>query len=90
MKITENELNQAYEILTDNNFHNDTSILNCYIAFGIVPPDKKEHQELWKILDELKEIDRKNYIVGFLRFEELERRSKLDKRVRTITEKYSK
>lgn len=88
MTITNEQLKQAFDILTDNNFHNDTSILECYLAFGIVPPTKKEHQELWSILEELKEIDRKNYIQGFLRCEDVEHRNKLDKQVKAIINKF--
>lgn len=35
--LTNRVIDKAYETLTDNNFHNDTSILNCYLAFGLVP-----------------------------------------------------
>ncbi len=86
--ITNHSIGQAFENLTENNFHNDTSIFNCYLAFGIVPPDKKEYQMLWGILDGLKEIDRKNYIQGFLRFDDLEKRAALDKKLEKIIRKY--
>ena len=86
--ITNHSIGQAFENLTENNFHNDTSIFNCYLAFGIVPPDKKEYQMLWGILDGLKEIDRKNYTQGFLRFEDLEKRAALDKKLEKIIRKY--
>lgn len=86
--ITNHSIGQAFENLTENHFHNDTSIFNCYLAFGIVPPDKKEYQMLWGILDGLKEIDRKNYIQGFLRFDDLEKRAALDKKLEKIIRKY--
>ena len=86
--ITNHAIGQAFENLTENNYHNDTSILNCYLAFGIVPPDKKDYQMLWCILHELKEIDRKNYIQGFLRFDDLEKRAALDKKLEKIIRKY--
>lgn len=86
--ITNHSIGQAFENLTENNFHNDTSIFNCYLAFGIVPPDKKEYQMLWGILDGLKEIDRKNYIQGFLRFDDLEKRAALDQKLEKIIRKY--
>ena len=86
--ITNHSIGQAFENLTENNFHNDTSIFNCYLAFGIVPPDKKEYQLLWGILEGLKEIDRKNYIQGFLRFEDLEKRAALGKKLEKIIRKY--
>ena len=87
--ITNHSIGQAFENLTENNFHNDTSIFNCYLAFGIVPPDKKEYQMLWGILDGLKEIDRKNYTQGFLRFDDLEKRAALDKKLEKIIRKYT-
>lgn len=87
--ITNHSIGQAFENLTENNFHNDTSIFNCYLAFGIVPPDKKDYQLLWGILDGLKEIDRKNYIQGFLRFDDLEKRAALDKKLEKIIRKYT-
>lgn len=86
---TNHSIGQAFENLTENNFHNDTSIFNCYLAFGIVPPDKKEYQMLWGILDGLKEIDRKNYTQGFLRFDDLEKRAALDKKLEKIIRKYT-
>ena len=30
--ISNRDVKRAFETLTDNNFHNDTSILNCYLA----------------------------------------------------------
>ena len=87
--ITNHSIGQAFENLTENNFHNDTSIFSCYLAFGIVPPDKKEYQSLWGILDGLKEIDRKNYTQGFLRFEDLEKRAALGKKLEKIIRKYT-
>ena len=85
---TNHAIEKAFENLTENNFHNDTSIFNCYLAFGIVPPDKKDYQALWGILESLKEIDRKNYTQGFLRFEDLEKRAALDKKLEKIIKKY--
>lgn len=87
--ITNHSIGQAFENLTENNFHNDTSIFNCYLAFGIVPPGKKDYQLLWGILDGLKEIDRKNYTQGFLRFDDLEKRAALDKKLEKIIRKYT-
>ena len=81
-------INAAFDVLTDNNFHTDTSILNCYIAFGIVPQTAPEYNELWTILDGLKEIDRKSYIIGYLTYNDLEKRSALDKRLEDIVSKY--
>ena len=78
----------AFETLTENNYHNDTSIFNAYIAFGLVPYTAPEYDEIWSILNGLKEIDHKNYTQGFLRFEDLEKRSKLDKRLEQIIKKY--
>lgn len=85
---------QALEILTDNNYHNDTSLLDCYLAFGIVPVMvnehyNKEHGELWGILNELKAIDRKNYVEHCLRIGDIERRNALDNRVRELVKKYT-
>ena len=88
--ITNENITQSFETMTDNNYHNDTSILNCYLAMGLVPYGAPEWDKLWKILDRLKEIDRKSYIQGFLRFEDLENRSKLDKELEKIVKKYVK
>lgn len=85
---TNHSIEKAFDNLTENNYHNDTSIFNCYLAFGIVPPDKKDYQVLWGILENLKEIDRKNFTQGFLRFEDLEKRTALDKKLEKIIKKY--
>lgn len=87
--ITNHAMNNTFEVLTDNNFHNDTSILNCYIALGLIPLNAPERSKIWGILEKLKEIDRKNYTQGFLRFEDLEARADLDKQLENITRRYT-
>ena len=82
--ISNKDIQRSFETLTDNNFHNDTSILNCYIALGFLPYDVPERENVWTILEELKRIDRKNYTQGFLRFEDLEKRNNLDKELEKI------
>ena len=77
-----------FDVLTDNNFHTDTSIFNCYIAFGIVPQDAPEFNELFSILDGLKEIDRKSFEKGYLVYSDLENRAELDNRLTEIVSKY--
>ena len=82
------EINNSFEILTENNYHNDTSIFSCYIMLGLIPPESPDHNKIWGILEKLKEIDRKNYTQGFLRFDDLENRNKLDKQLERIYNKY--
>lgn len=86
--ITNHAIGKSFDILTDNNYHTDTSIFNCYIALGIVPPTNQDHDIIWNILNGLKEIDIKSYTVGSLRFEDLERRAALDKQLTDIVKKY--
>ena len=69
--ITNKAINNSFETLTDNNYHNDTSIFSCYIMLGLIPSESPDHDILWGILEKLKEIDRKNYTQGFLRFDDL-------------------
>lgn len=95
MKITDitifsvhKHINAAFEVLTDNNFHTDTSILNCYLAFGIVPQTAPEYNELFTILDGLKAIDRKSFETGYLVYSDLENRAELDNRLAEIVSKY--
>ena len=85
---THKHINQAFEVLTDNNYHTDTSIFNCYIAFGVVPQAAPEYNELWTILEGLKEIDRKSYSIGYLTYNDLEKRAALDKQLLDIVNKY--
>jgi len=90
MTITNEQLKQAFDVLTDNNFHNDTSILNCYLAFGLVPVTEPEHDKLWAILERLKRIDRKSYDVGYLTFQDIDNRHELNNQVKAIINKFSK
>ena len=87
--ITNHAYNKATEILTDNNYHTDTSLLDCYLTFGVVPAVSDECQELWGILEGLKAIDRKNYELGYLTLTDVETRSRLDNRVKAIYKKYT-
>ena len=86
--ITNHTINNTFEVLTANNFHNDTSILNCYLALGYIPVESPDRNKIWTILEKLKEIDRKNYTQGFLRFEDLEARAALDKKLEEIIKKF--
>lgn len=86
--ITNHAIGKSFDILTDNNYHTDTSIFNAYIALGIVPPTNKDHDIIWGILNGLKEIDIKSYTVGYLTFEDLEHRAALDKQLTEIVKKY--
>lgn len=87
--ITNRMYEKATDILTDNNYHTDTSLLDCYLTFGVVPAVSDECQELWGILEGLKAIDRKNYEVGYLTITDVETRSRLDNRVKAIYKKYT-
>ena len=96
MNITEyaitsgRDIKKAFDVLTDNNFHTDTSILNCYLALGIIPANEFEHQVIWTALDDLKALDRKANIQGGLTIQDIEYRAAIDKVIEQQVNAYYK